>query len=86
MARRARRPWAALLLVFVLGAIVGHVLAESVRHIPSLSFLARTLALGLEPPVRLDLALVTLTFGFTVRLNLAVVLGILIALVAWRLV
>jgi len=86
MARRARRPWGAVLLVFLLVAIVGHVLAESVRHIPVLSFLARTLELGLQPAVRLDLALVTLTFGFTVRLNLAVVLGILIALVAWRLI
>ncbi len=86
MVRRARRPWGAVFLVFLMGAVVGHVLAESVRHIPFFSFLARTLELGLQPAVRLDLALVTLTFGFTVRLNLAIVLGVLIALLAWRLV
>ncbi len=86
MARRTQRAWGVLLFVVLLGGVVGHVLAESVRNLPGVSVLARTLEVGLQPALRLDLALFTFTFGFTLRLNLAILLGVLIALWVWRLV
>ncbi|MDR7417099.1 MAG: DUF4321 domain-containing protein [Armatimonadota bacterium] len=86
MARRGRRAWGALLLVVLLGGVVGHVLAESVRNLPGLSFLARTVEVGIEPPLRLDLSLLSLTFGTVLRLNLAILIGVVLALWVWRLV
>jgi hypothetical protein len=38
-----------------------------------------------DPPVTLDLRVLTLTLGFVVRLNLATVLGIIAAVFVFRL-
>lgn len=73
-------------MVFLLGGVVGQVLAESVRNLPGLSFLARTVEIGLEPPLRLDLSFFSLTFGTILRLNLAILIGVILALWVWRLV
>lgn len=82
--RRGRRSWLPLLFVVVAGGVLGHVVAEATAPVVPLAFLARTVEPGLDPAVHLDLGLVTFTLGFTVRLNLAVVLGILFALWVWR--
>lgn len=84
MMRRARRPWLALVLVILAGGVIGHVLAQSVGAFPGLTFLSRTIEPGLNPALHIDGALFTVTFGFTVRLNLAILIGVLIALWVWR--
>lgn len=84
MTRRARRPWGALFLVVLAGGVLGHVVAEAVSSVGPLSFLARSVEPGLDPALHLDLGLVTFTLGFTVRLNLAVVLGVVFTLWLWR--
>jgi len=82
--RRSRRPWGAVLLVVLAGGILGHVVAEAASSVPALAFLARSVEPGLDPALHLDLGLVTFTLGFTVRLNLAVVLGVVFTLWLWR--
>jgi len=82
--RRARRPWGAVVLVVLAGGVLGHVVAEAVASVAPLSFLARSVEPGLDPALHLDLGLFTFTLGFTVRLNLAVVLGVVFALWLWR--
>jgi hypothetical protein len=84
MPLRRRRSWLALALVVLAGGVVGHVLSEAVAAFSPLSFLARSVEPGLDPALHLDLGLVTFTFGFTVRLNLAVLLGVVFALWVWR--
>ncbi|MDR5684110.1 MAG: DUF4321 domain-containing protein [Armatimonadota bacterium] len=84
MTRRSHRPWLALVFVVLTGGLVGHVLAQAVGTLPGLAFLSRTVEPGLDPSLHIDAGLVTLTFGFTVRLNLAVLIGVLIALWVWR--
>jgi hypothetical protein len=82
--RRPRRPWLALVAVVVFGAMVGGVLAQSAQGVPSLAFLARSIEPGLDPALHLDLTLVTITFGFTFRLNFAILLGIVLTAFIWR--
>ncbi len=84
MPPRRRRPWLVLVVVGLAGGVVGHVLSEAVATFAPLSFLARSVEPGLDPALHLDLGLVTVTLGFTVRLNLAVLLGVLFALWVWR--
>jgi len=82
--RRTRRSWGPLVFVVLAGGVLGHVLSEAVSAFPPLSFLARSVEPGLDPALHLDLGLVTFTLGFTVRLNLAVLLGVVFALWLWR--
>jgi hypothetical protein len=86
MARRAgRNPWTVLVVIVLLGGLLGSVIAEAVVGYPVLGFLAREVRAGIDPPVTLDLRIISLTLGGIVRLNLAMVLGVVIAVWIYRL-
>ncbi len=82
--KRGRNPWWILVVIVIAGAMLGSVLASAVGESTYLSWLGRSRTIGLAPPVVIDLHVLTLTLGRTLRLNLAVVLGILIAAFVFR--
>jgi len=79
--RRARNPWWVLAIVVSLGAILGIVIGEALVGYPVLAFLSRDVHVGIDPPLVADLKFLTVTLGFTFRLNLAVPIGVVVA--AW---
>ncbi len=83
--RRARNPWWVLIFVIFIGALLGMVIAEALVGYPVLSFLSRDLSVGLDPPLTVDLKVLRFTLGAVVRLNLAVPIGIVIAVWILRL-
>jgi hypothetical protein len=86
MARRApRNPWWVLLIIVLFGGLLGSVIAEAVVGYPFLGFLAREVRAGLDPPLVLDLRIINLTLGGIIRLNLAMLLGVVIAVWIYRL-
>lgn len=85
MARRVRNPWWVLLMVILFGGLLGSVIAEAVVGYPVLGFLAREVRAGVDPPVTLDLRIISVTLGGLVRLNLAMLLGVIIAVWIYRL-
>ncbi len=85
MARRLRSPWWVLFFVIFFGALLGSVIAEAVGAYPSLAWLARDVRAGIDPPLTLDLRVFTVTIGTTVRLNIAILLGIVMAVWIFRL-
>lgn len=85
MARRIRTPLWMWLFVIVVGAVLGSVIAEALVGYSVLSFLSRDVRVGIDPPLTIDLRVITFTLGGTVRLNLAILLGILIAVWIFRL-
>ena len=62
------------------GIILGGYLGELALSVPALSFLGAGKELGLTSPVVLDLNIIKLTFAFTVKLNIAGILGFIAAL------
>src|SRR2546430_8579802 len=64
---------------------LGSVIAEAVAAYPGLSFLARDIRAGVDPPLTVDLRFLTFTIGATLRLNLAILIGIVIAIWIFRL-
>jgi hypothetical protein len=86
VARRAgRNPWYVLLVIVLLGGLLGSVIAEAVVGYPVLGFLAREVRAGIDPPITLDLRIVSVTLGGILRLNLAMVLGVIVAIWIYRL-
>lgn len=83
-AKRVREPWWILVLVLVAGAMLGSVFADAIGQFTYLAPLGHSVAVGVDPPVTLDLRVATLTLGATVRLNLAIVLGIIAAFYVFR--
>jgi hypothetical protein len=78
--RRDRNPWI-LLLVLLFGAIagsaVGHILS---KYVP---VLGQSVGGGLEPPVTLDLVVLTLTLGVRLALNIGTAVGVIISLMLY---
>ncbi len=78
----------ALLVVLILGALIGSVLGEVIGTLAPGGYVAAIFSQGINPgiapPAVLDLKVLTLTLGATMRINLASVLGIALALVIYK--
>lgn len=81
--RGAKNGWTLLLLVLagvVLGGFIGSLAAE----VPGLDWLNYGQAFGLEEPMILSMGLVVLTFGLTIRITIASIIGIILAILIYR--
>lgn len=84
-----RRPGSTtgLVVLLILGALVGALLGEIIRLLFPGGILEQVFARGVSPglsPATIDLRVLSVTFGFTLRLNLASVLGIALAVLVYR--
>ncbi|HLN12177.1 MAG TPA: DUF4321 domain-containing protein [bacterium] len=84
VAKRTREPWWLLVVIVIAGAMLGSVFADAVGQFTYLAPLGHSVAFGVDPPITLDLRVLTLTLGFTIRLNLAIVAGIIAAVFLFR--
>lgn len=81
--RGAKNSWTLFLLILagvVLGGFVGTLAAD----VPILDWLNYGQSFGLEEPVVLSLGLLVLTFGLTIRITIAGILGIILAIFIYR--
>ena len=75
-----------LILYVILGALIGSLLGEIARLLPSgvvKDFFLRSVTAGFNPAT-LNLKIITFTVGFTFTLNIAGVLGVAIAVYMLR--
>ncbi len=67
-------------MIIFMGIVLGSYLGELALNVSWLKFLSFGKNIGLANPVSLDLGFIELTFGFMCKLNLASILGFIIAL------
>jgi len=83
MALREKNFW--ILLIFLLvGLVIGGFIGELAQKIGGFSWLAYGKSFGLQSPLVLDLSILTITFGFTMRINLASIIGIALSILIYR--
>ena len=70
--------------VLVLLILVGFVIGGFIGTVFDGSFLNYGRSFGLNSPVVLDLGFIVLTFGLTIQITIASVIGVVIALVIYR--
>jgi hypothetical protein len=79
---------AVLLVILILGALIGSVLGEVIASLAPGGYVATVFSKGVNPgiapPMVLDLKVLTLTLGLTLRINLASLVGIVLALFVYR--
>jgi hypothetical protein len=79
---------AVLFVILILGALIGSVIGEVIAALApggyAEAIFSRGISPGISPPAVLDLKVLTLTLGATLRINLASVLGIVLAVVIYR--
>ncbi len=80
---RGKNFW--LTLVFLLaGVVLGGFIGDAAQGIPGLSWLNFGQSFGIKDPMVLDLGILTITFGCSIRITMAGILGMAAALFASR--
>lgn len=83
MATKEKNFW--IFLIFILsGLVIGGLLGELASKSGGLWWLGYSKEFGLTQPVALDLSILNISFGFSVKINIASILGIGIALLIYR--
>lgn len=74
-----------ILLVFILsGLVIGGFLGSITSGIDGLSWLSYGQGFGLEQPLVLNLDILSITFGFKMKINIASIIGIALAIYIYR--
>ena len=81
--RGAKNGWTLLLLVLA-GVVLGGFIGSLSANVSGLSWLNYGQAFGLENPLVLSLGLVVLTFGLTIKITIASIIGIVLAILIYR--
>lgn len=83
MATREKNVW--ILLVFLLaGLVIGGLLGKLASEVSWLWWLAYGQSFGLETPIVLDLSVLKLTFGLVFNINVASIIGMILAVFIYR--
>ena len=72
-------------LLILVGVVLGGLIGKLCAGVPALSWLNYGQSFGFVNPMVLDLGILVLTFGFTVDITVAGILGIVIAIIIYRL-
>ncbi len=78
-----KNTWA-FLIVLLIGVVLGGLIGELCANVAGLSWLNYGQTFGLTSPLVLDLGILSLTFGFTVKLTIAGIIGVLISVLVFR--
>ncbi len=77
-----------LVLFIIIGGLLGAVLGEILNILTPDSFLANIFTkgynLGLNPPLTIDIKLLSLTIGFLFRINLITLIGIFLGIYIYK--
>ena len=83
MATKEKNIW--ILLLFILsGIVIGGLLGELAGNVDFLWWLSYGQNFGLSTPIQLDLSVVQLSFGLLFKINIASIVGMIIAIVIYR--
>ena len=83
MATREKNIW--VLLVFILsGLVIGGLLGRLAAGVPWLWWLSYEEEFGLNNPLVLDLSILKLTFGLMIKINVASIIGMILAVFIYK--
>ena len=83
MATKEKNIW--ILLIFILsGIVIGGLLGELANQVSWLKWMSFGQSFGLETPVVLNLGVLTLTFAFMIKINIASIIGLAIAIFIYK--
>ena len=82
MAVKSKNTW--ILIIFICGLVIGGLIGKLSAQVDWLSWLAFGQEFGLSQPLVLDLSVLKITFGFTININMASIIGMAIALFIYR--
>lgn len=83
MATKEKNFW--ILLIFLLsGLVIGGLLGELANRIDWLWWLSYGESFGLSTPITLDLSVLKITFSCMIKINVASIIGMILAIIWYR--
>lgn len=86
MAGNTRKNNWTLLIILLCGIVLGGFLGTLAAKVDFLSWLSYGNTFGLTSPVVLDLGILVITFGLTITINIASIIGLIIGIIVYRLI
>lgn len=83
MALKNKSVWILIIFIFS-GLVIGGLLGDVATKIDFLSWLSYGQEFGIESPIVLNLSIIKLTFAFMIKINLASIIGLIIAILIYR--
>lgn len=80
---RGKNNWA-LFLLLLTGIVLGGFIGMLAEGVPALEWLAYGQAFGLEKPIVLNLGIMVLTFGLSINISIASIIGMILAIIIYR--
>ncbi len=75
-----------LLLLLLSGVVLGGFVGDLAQTVPWLSWLGFGQSFGLDSPLIINLGVIVVTFGLTIRITMAGILGVVLALILYRMI
>ncbi len=73
-----------LLIILLSGIVLGGFIGYLCRNVGFLSWLNYGQTFGLSSPVVLDLGIMVITFGLTISINIASIIGIILGIIIYK--
>ena len=80
---KGKNNWTLLLLILA-GIVLGSFIATLTAGLPGLGWLSFGQTFGFQNPIVLDLGVMIITFGLTIKITIASILGIIIAAIIYH--
>ena len=83
MALKTKNTWILIIIIFS-GLVIGGLLGDLANQVDFLKWLSYGQEFGLEQPIVLNLSIIKLTFAFMIKINIASIIGLVIAIIIYR--
>ena len=80
---RSKNGWV-MRVMLLSGIVLGGFIGMLTANVSGLSWLNYGQSFGLENPIVLDLGLLILTFGLTIQISIASIIGVVLAIIIYR--
>lgn len=79
----SKNNWALFLLILA-GIVLGGFIGMLTEGVPALSWLSYGQSFGLEEPLVLNLGILILSFSLTIKITIASIIGVILAIIIYR--
>ena len=78
-----KNSWA-LFLMILAGIVLGGFIGMLAEGVPALSWIGYGQSFGLESPITMNLGILIISFGLSIKITIASILGVVLAIIIYR--
>lgn len=83
--KSSKNAWALALLILC-GIVLGGFIGMLTQNVPALSWLNYGQSFGLSSPVTLDLGILVISFGLSIKITVASIIGVILSIIIYKVI